>query len=112
MSLKLTSTVRIFTLEYIDGFTAFLLQDNIWKNSLNDRVNQAAITAFDMAFIIGQKAYEGYEYYDFFEQVFERLKGRPFWSNLTSEREAGIRVFQRNLNEQRTIVIFFFFFCS
>lgn len=50
-------------------------------------MNQAAIRAFDMAFIIGQKPYEGYEYYDFFEQVYERLKRPPFKSNLTSDRE-------------------------
>ncbi|TKS89508.1 Guanylate cyclase 2G [Collichthys lucidus] len=61
--------------------------DNLWKNSLNTRINQDAIRAFDMVFVIGQKSYEGYEYYDFFEQVFERLRGPPFRSNLTSERE-------------------------
>lgn len=65
-----------------------LLQDNLWKNALNSRTDQGATKAFDMAFIIGQKSYEGQEYFDFFEQVFERLKGPPFWSNLTSEREA------------------------
>lgn len=64
----------------------------MWKSSLSGRASQVPATAFDMAFIIGQKSYEGYEYYDFFEQVFERLKGRPFWSNLTSEREAGIHI--------------------
>nr|XP_061787653.1 guanylate cyclase 2G-like [Nerophis lumbriciformis] len=63
--------------------------DNMWKHSLSSRINQAALRAFDMAFIIGQKSYEGYEYYDFFEQVFERLKGPPFLSNLTSEREVS-----------------------
>ncbi|XP_068439859.1 guanylate cyclase 2G [Clinocottus analis] len=63
--------------------------DNMWKYNLNSRINQAAIRAFDMTFIIGQKSYEGYEYYDFFEQVFERLKGQPFQSNLTSEREVS-----------------------
>ncbi|XP_051274578.1 guanylate cyclase 2G isoform X1 [Dicentrarchus labrax] len=61
--------------------------DNLWKYSLNNKINQDAIRAFDMVFIIGQKSYEGYEYYDFFEQVFERLKGHPFRSNLTSDRE-------------------------
>ncbi|TNN03288.1 hypothetical protein fugu_000317 [Takifugu bimaculatus] len=66
-----------------------MLQDNIWKTAMSSRVNRDAITAFDMAFIIGQKSYEGYEYYDFFEQVFERLKGPPFWSNLTSEQEVS-----------------------
>uniref|UniRef100_A0A8C4NMB4 Guanylate cyclase n=1 Tax=Dicentrarchus labrax TaxID=13489 RepID=A0A8C4NMB4_DICLA len=65
----------------------FSEQDNLWKYSLNNKINQDAIRAFDMVFIIGQKSYEGYEYYDFFEQVFERLKGHPFRSNLTSDRE-------------------------
>lgn len=61
----------------------------MWKYALNNRLNQAAIRAFEMAFIIGQKIYDGYEYYDFFEQVFERLKGLPFQSNLTSEKEVN-----------------------
>lgn len=73
---------------------------------MSSRVNRDAITAFDMAFIIGQKSYEGYEYYDFFEQVFERLKGPPFWSNLTSEQEASISHFLRNLNPRRKIIVF------
>lgn len=59
----------------------------MWKYAQNSRINQDAIRAFDMTFIIGQKSYEGYEYYDFFELVLEKLKGHPFWSNLTSERE-------------------------
>uniref|UniRef100_A0A3Q3DDF4 Guanylate cyclase n=1 Tax=Hippocampus comes TaxID=109280 RepID=A0A3Q3DDF4_HIPCM len=63
--------------------------DNVWKYSTNGQMNQAALRAFDMTFIIGQKSYEGYEYYDFFEQVFERLRGPPFHSNLTSEREVS-----------------------
>ncbi|KAM4624579.1 guanylate cyclase 2G [Polymixia lowei] len=63
--------------------------DNMWKYVVNDKVNQAAIRAFDMAFVIGQKSYEGYEYYDFVEQVFERLKSPPFRSNLTSEKEVS-----------------------
>ncbi|XP_036936167.1 guanylate cyclase 2G [Acanthopagrus latus] len=61
--------------------------DNLWKYALNSRANQDAIRAFDMVFIIGQRSYEGYEYYDFFDQVFERLKRHPFRSNLTSETE-------------------------
>ncbi|XP_070783496.1 guanylate cyclase 2G [Enoplosus armatus] len=62
--------------------------DNLWKYALNNRINQA-IRAFDMAFIIGQKSYEGYDYYDFFEQVFKRLKGHPFRSSLTSDSEVS-----------------------
>ncbi|XP_049916915.1 guanylate cyclase 2G [Epinephelus moara] len=78
-------------------FVFFLLQhfevsgsvDNLWKYALNNKIHNAARRAFDMTFIIGQKAYEGYEYYDFFEQVFDRLRGHPFQSNLTSEREVS-----------------------
>nr|XP_020472207.1 guanylate cyclase 2G-like [Monopterus albus] len=68
----------------------FLLQhfeDNLWKYAQNKRINQAAVRAFDMAFIISQKTDDSFEYYDFFEQVFQRLRGHPFWSNLTSDRE-------------------------
>ncbi|KAG7227726.1 hypothetical protein INR49_029491 [Caranx melampygus] len=61
--------------------------DNLWKYAMN--IDRASMRAFDMAFIIGQKSYEGYEYYDFYEQVFERLKGHPFRSNLTSKREVS-----------------------
>ncbi|KAM8836929.1 guanylate cyclase 2G [Spinachia spinachia] len=73
-------------------YVFFLVQhfeDSMWKYALNSRINKAAIRAFDMTFIIGQKSYEDYEYYDFFKQVFERLKGQPFLSNLTSEREVS-----------------------
>ncbi|XP_035853753.1 guanylate cyclase 2G [Sander lucioperca] len=63
--------------------------DNLWKYALNSRFNQGTISAFDMTFIIGQKSYDSYEYYDFFEQVFERLKRHPFQSNLTSEKEVS-----------------------
>ncbi|XP_055006373.1 guanylate cyclase 2G isoform X2 [Boleophthalmus pectinirostris] len=70
----------------------FLVQhfeDNLWKYALNNRINQAAIRAFEMVFVIGQKSYEGYEYYDFFDQVYEKLKSAPFNSNLTSDREVS-----------------------
>lgn len=76
-------------INYINLFNLFPEQDNLWKYAMSSRINQAAIRAFDMAFIIGQKSYEGYEYYDFFEQVHERLKGHPFRSNLTSEKEVS-----------------------
>ncbi|XP_072312258.1 guanylate cyclase 2G [Eucyclogobius newberryi] len=70
----------------------FLVQhfeDNVWKYALNNRLNHAAIRAFEMVFVVGQKSYEGYEYYDFFDQVYEKLKSAPFNSNLTSDREVS-----------------------
>ncbi|XP_054898851.1 guanylate cyclase 2G isoform X4 [Poeciliopsis prolifica] len=73
-------------------YVFFLMQDfedNWWKTALSSRVKQDETKAFDMTFVIGQKSYEGYEYYDFFSQVFQRLKGHPFWSNLSSENEVS-----------------------
>ncbi|XP_067433209.1 LOW QUALITY PROTEIN: guanylate cyclase 2G [Thunnus thynnus] len=73
-------------------YVFFLVQhfeDNLWKYAMSNRINEATRRAFDMTFVIGQKSYEGYEYYDFFEQVFEKLKGHPFQSNLTSERQVS-----------------------
>lgn len=61
----------------------------MWKYALNNSMNKAVLRAFDMAFIIGQKSYEGYEYYDFFDQVYEKLRGAPFRSNLTTAREVS-----------------------
>lgn len=75
-----------------DSPEPFPTQDNLWKYPLDNRINDAAMRAFDMTFIIGQKTYDGYEYYDFFEQVFERLRGPPFQSNLASESEVRTRV--------------------
>ena len=54
---------------------------------MNNRKNQAIFKALDMTFVIGQKSYEGYDYYDFFEQVYNRLKKYPFYSNLSSAKE-------------------------
>lgn len=61
-------------------------QDNLWKTALSDN-SQKALKAFDMVFVLAEKSYEGYDYYDFFERVHERLKEAPFYSNLSSDRE-------------------------
>lgn len=71
-------------------FSPFIKQDNFWKFVMN-KINQTVLRAFDMTFIIGQKSYDRYEYYDFFSQVFQRLKGQPFQTNLTSESEVSGR---------------------
>ncbi|KAK2866454.1 hypothetical protein Q7C36_002510 [Tachysurus vachellii] len=62
--------------------------DNLWKTALSDN-SQRALKAFDMVFVLAEKSYEGYDYYDFFERVHERLKGAPFYSNLSSDREVS-----------------------
>ncbi|XP_036400370.1 guanylate cyclase 2G [Megalops cyprinoides] len=64
--------------------------DNIWKYAFSDQRNHTALKAFHMAFVLAQKSYDGYDYYDFFQQVYERLKGAPFYSNLSSDREVSL----------------------
>ncbi|XP_031438473.2 guanylate cyclase 2G [Clupea harengus] len=64
-------------------------EDNLWKCAVGSGRDQSSMRAFDMAFVIAQKTYEGYEYYDFFEQVHARLTDAPYYSNLTSEAEVS-----------------------
>ncbi|KAJ8386586.1 hypothetical protein AAFF_G00169120 [Aldrovandia affinis] len=63
--------------------------DNLWKYTVNDKTNLSTLKAFDMAFVIAQKSYDGYEYYDFFEKVYERLNRAPYHSNLSSDTEVS-----------------------
>ncbi|XP_059893695.1 guanylate cyclase 2G isoform X5 [Gadus macrocephalus] len=78
-------------------YVFFLLQhfevsgsvDNIWSVALGSQSSQAAIRAFSMTFVIGQKSYSGHEYHDFFQRVHRRLKEPPFLSNLSSERDVS-----------------------
>ncbi|KAG1954993.1 atrial natriuretic peptide receptor [Pimephales promelas] len=76
----------------MNGGYVFLLvqqfEDNLWKSALGDK-NKTVLKAFDMVFVLAQKSYEGYDYYDFFEQTYERLKQAPFYSNLSSEKEVS-----------------------
>ncbi|TRY64644.1 hypothetical protein DNTS_003096 [Danionella cerebrum] len=62
--------------------------DNLWKSSVTE-TNQTMLKAFDMVFVVAQKSYEGYDYYDFFDQAYERLKEAPFYSNLSSVKEVS-----------------------
>uniref|UniRef100_A0A8C2H5V6 Guanylate cyclase n=1 Tax=Cyprinus carpio TaxID=7962 RepID=A0A8C2H5V6_CYPCA len=66
----------------------FELNDNLWK-TVGEANKATVLKAFDMVFVLAQKSYDGYDYYDFFEQAYERLKGAPFYSNLSSEKEVS-----------------------
>uniref|UniRef100_A0A671NF00 Guanylate cyclase n=1 Tax=Sinocyclocheilus anshuiensis TaxID=1608454 RepID=A0A671NF00_9TELE len=76
----------------MNGKYVFLLvqqfEDNLWK-TVGDANKTTVLKAFDMVFVLAQKSYEGYDYYDFFKQAYERLKGAPFYSNLSSEKEVS-----------------------
>ncbi|XP_064169836.1 guanylate cyclase 2G [Anguilla rostrata] len=78
----------------LDGEYVFFIvqqfEDNYFKNMLNNKANQTTLRAFSQStFVIAQKVYDGYEYYDFNEKVYERLIKAPFYSNLSSEREVS-----------------------
>ncbi|KAM9462865.1 guanylate cyclase 2G [Clarias gariepinus] len=62
--------------------------DNLWKTASSDN-RQTLLKAFDMVFVLAEKSNDGYDYYDFFERVHERLKDAPFHSNLSSDREVS-----------------------
>ncbi|XP_065118683.1 guanylate cyclase 2G [Paramisgurnus dabryanus] len=76
----------------MNGEYVFLLvqqfEDNLWKSALG-QTNETILKAFDMVFVLAQKSYDGYDYYDFFEQAYDRLQGAPFYSNLSSENEVS-----------------------
>ncbi|XP_028810806.1 guanylate cyclase 2G isoform X2 [Denticeps clupeoides] len=74
--------------EYV-FFIVQQFEDNFVKG-LTASSDRTALQAFSMVFVIAQKSYEGYEYYDFFEKVYTRLKGAPFYSNLSSEKEVSL----------------------
>ncbi|MBN3297231.1 GUC2G cyclase, partial [Amia calva] len=63
--------------------------DNVWKFALTKGPVQTVLKAFEMVFLITLKSYEDYDYYDFLHQVYERLQGPPFYSNLTTEKEVS-----------------------
>uniref|UniRef100_A0A8C1I7X9 Guanylate cyclase n=1 Tax=Cyprinus carpio TaxID=7962 RepID=A0A8C1I7X9_CYPCA len=71
----------------MNGEYVFLLVQQF--DSMGDANETTMLKAFDMVFVLAQKSYEGYDYYDFFEQAYERLKGAPFYSNLSSEKEVS-----------------------
>ncbi|XP_056325755.1 guanylate cyclase 2G [Danio aesculapii] len=62
--------------------------DNMWKSSVSE-TNRTMLKAFDMVFVLAQKSYDGYDYYDFFDQAYDKLKGAPFYSNLSSVKEVS-----------------------
>ncbi|XP_073774675.1 guanylate cyclase 2G isoform X3 [Danio rerio] len=62
--------------------------DNLWKTSVSE-TNRTMLKAFDMVFVLAEKSYDGYDYYDFFDQAYDKLKGDPFYSNLSSVKEVS-----------------------
>uniref|UniRef100_K7FL18 Guanylate cyclase n=1 Tax=Pelodiscus sinensis TaxID=13735 RepID=K7FL18_PELSI len=74
-------------------FVFFVLQqfeDNFLKGTLRNEKNSSVLEAYKSVFLIGLSPYGGYSMYsDFVKQVHEKLKGRPFYSSLSSEQEVS-----------------------
>ncbi|XP_074855782.1 guanylate cyclase 2G-like [Carettochelys insculpta] len=94
-----SSDVRSIMLEakhlgMVNGkFVFFVLQqfeDNFLKEALSEEKNSSVLEAYKPVFVIGLSPYGGYAMYsDFVKQVFEKLKGQPFYSSLSSEKEVS-----------------------
>ncbi|XP_061086393.1 guanylate cyclase 2G [Conger conger] len=78
----------------LDGEYVFFIvqqfEDNFFRHTLSNKGNRTTQRTFSQSiFVVAQKVYDGYEYYDFNEKVFERLNKAPFYGNLSSEKEVS-----------------------
>uniref|UniRef100_A0A8C4Y5Z2 Guanylate cyclase n=1 Tax=Gopherus evgoodei TaxID=1825980 RepID=A0A8C4Y5Z2_9SAUR len=92
-----SSDVRSIMLEakllgLVNGkFVFFVLQqDDFLKEALSREKNSSVLEAYQPVFLISLNPYGGYTMYsDFLKQVYEKLKGQPFYSSLSSEEEVS-----------------------
>ncbi|XP_069756009.1 guanylate cyclase 2G [Narcine bancroftii] len=61
--------------------------DNFWKSDLVDKKNEVTFRAYEPVFLIALQSYNEHEYYAFLQEVYQRSKGHPFYSNLSSVTE-------------------------
>ncbi|XP_078496609.1 guanylate cyclase 2G-like [Lissotriton helveticus] len=72
------------------NYVFFMVQqfeDTFWKDTLRSGINNSR--AYESVFMIAVTANGGYSQYDFIKQVFERVKGHPFYSAITSEDQVS-----------------------
>ncbi|KAJ1140380.1 hypothetical protein NDU88_006733 [Pleurodeles waltl] len=62
--------------------------DTFWKDTLRSGSNNRS-QAYEFVFMIAVTTNGGYTQYDFIKQVFEKLKGHPFYSTITSEDQVS-----------------------
>uniref|UniRef100_UPI00398E88E1 guanylate cyclase 2G n=1 Tax=Pristiophorus japonicus TaxID=55135 RepID=UPI00398E88E1 len=70
-------------------FILQLLEDTFWKSALVNGKDAVALEAYRSVFLIAMKPYSGYNYFNFLQEVYQRLKGAPFYSDLSSESEVS-----------------------
>ncbi|XP_072882879.1 guanylate cyclase 2G [Hemitrygon akajei] len=61
--------------------------DTFWRSDLADGRNAVTFQAYEPVFLITLQSYGEYEYYAFLQEAYERSKGPPFYSNLSSVTE-------------------------
>ncbi|XP_059803985.1 guanylate cyclase 2G [Hypanus sabinus] len=61
--------------------------DTFWKSDLADGRNAVTFQAYEPVFLITLQSYGEYEYDTFLQEAYERSKGPPFYSNLSSVTE-------------------------
>ncbi|XP_064419191.1 guanylate cyclase 2G [Latimeria chalumnae] len=73
-------------------YVFFILQqfeENFWKSALYDEGGKNALKAYESVFLIALKSYGSFTYFDFVQQVYDKLKGHPFYSAIASEKEVS-----------------------
>ncbi|XP_078080459.1 guanylate cyclase 2G [Mustelus asterias] len=66
-----------------------LFEDNFWKPDSVDGNDEIALNAFTSVFLIALKFYRENGYFNFLQEVHRRLKGAPFYSELSPETEVN-----------------------
>ncbi|XP_032890348.1 guanylate cyclase 2G-like [Amblyraja radiata] len=61
--------------------------DNFWKSDVPDENYEDTFAAYEPVFLITLQSYSEYEYYTFLQEAYQRSKGPPFYSNLSSVAE-------------------------
>ncbi|XP_043569097.1 guanylate cyclase 2G [Chiloscyllium plagiosum] len=74
--------------EYV-FFILQLYEDYLWKSALVDGKDSIALNLYKSVFLIGLKSYSEHGYFNFLQEVYQRLKGAPFYSDLASEKEVS-----------------------
>ncbi|XP_041065791.1 guanylate cyclase 2G [Carcharodon carcharias] len=69
-------------------FILQLFEDNFWKSASVDGKDET-LNAYKSVFLIALKSYSEYGYFNFLQEVYQRLKGAPFYSELSSETEVN-----------------------
>ncbi|XP_062927189.1 guanylate cyclase 2G [Mobula hypostoma] len=83
--LGMTSGQYVFFIIQLFELSSYV--DTFWKSNLADGRNAATFEVYEPVFLITLQSYSEYEYYAFLQEAYQRSKGPPFYSNLSSVTE-------------------------